>query len=66
MVVDVFNENVSGAKMEGRERAEGEKDENVILEFRPRVRRICSPLRPLLTNRNPRLQQRAAIDASSR
>jgi putative SOS response-associated peptidase YedK len=35
MVVDVFYENVSKAKMEGRELTEGEKDENVVLEFRP-------------------------------
>ncbi|GAB2875707.1 hypothetical protein GCM10027093_08910 [Paraburkholderia jirisanensis] len=35
MVVDVFYENVSRAKMEGRLLAEGEKDENVVLEFRP-------------------------------
>jgi putative SOS response-associated peptidase YedK len=35
MVVDVFYENVSRAKMEGRELAEGEQDENVILEFKP-------------------------------
>jgi putative SOS response-associated peptidase YedK len=35
MVVDVFYENVSRAKMEGRALAEGEKDENVVLEFRP-------------------------------
>jgi putative SOS response-associated peptidase YedK len=35
MVVDVFYENVSRAKMEGRTLAEGEKDENVVLEFRP-------------------------------
>lgn len=37
MVVDVFYENVSRAKMEGRVLAEGEQDENVILEFRPRT-----------------------------
>jgi putative SOS response-associated peptidase YedK len=35
MVVDVFYENVSRAKMEGRLLAEGEKDENIVLEFRP-------------------------------
>jgi putative SOS response-associated peptidase YedK len=35
MVVDVFYENVSRAKMEGRTLAEGEKDENVVLEFSP-------------------------------
>jgi putative SOS response-associated peptidase YedK len=35
MVVDVFYENVNKAKMEGRELAGGEKDENVVLEFRP-------------------------------
>lgn len=35
MVVEVFYENVSRAKMEGRLLAEGEKDENVVLEFRP-------------------------------
>jgi putative SOS response-associated peptidase YedK len=35
MIVEVFYENVSKAKMEGRELAEGEKDQNVVLEFRP-------------------------------
>jgi putative SOS response-associated peptidase YedK len=35
MVVSAFYENVSRAKMEGRELALGEKDENVVLEFRP-------------------------------
>jgi putative SOS response-associated peptidase YedK len=35
LVVDVFYENVSRARMEGRTLAEGEKDENVVLEFRP-------------------------------
>ncbi|EUC17606.1 UNVERIFIED_ORG: putative SOS response-associated peptidase YedK [Burkholderia sp. CF145] len=35
LVVDVFYENVSRAKMEGRQLADGEKDENVVLEFRP-------------------------------
>ncbi len=35
IVVSTFYENVSRARMEGRELAEGEKDENVILEFRP-------------------------------
>jgi putative SOS response-associated peptidase YedK len=35
LVVNAFYENVSKAKMEGRELAEGEKDENVVLEFRP-------------------------------
>ena len=34
-VVNAFYENVSRAKMEGRQLAEGEKDENVVLEFRP-------------------------------
>jgi hypothetical protein len=29
-----FNEDVSRAKMEGRELAPGEKDENVVLAFR--------------------------------
>ncbi|NPT58428.1 SOS response-associated peptidase family protein, partial [Paraburkholderia elongata] len=32
---NAFYENVSRAKMEGRQLAEGEKDENVVLEFRP-------------------------------
>jgi putative SOS response-associated peptidase YedK len=35
LVVDAFYENVSRAKMEGRVLAEGEPDENVVLEFRP-------------------------------
>jgi len=35
MVVDVFYENVSKAKAEGRTLAAGEKDENLIVEFRP-------------------------------
>jgi putative SOS response-associated peptidase YedK len=35
IVVDVFYENVGRAKMEGRGLAEGEKDENIILEFKP-------------------------------
>ena len=35
MVVDVFYENVSRATMEGRALAEGEQDENVVLEFEP-------------------------------
>jgi putative SOS response-associated peptidase YedK len=34
-VVDAFYENVSRHRVEGRELAPGEKDENVILEFRP-------------------------------
>jgi len=35
LVVNAFYENVRRAKMEGRELAEGEKDENVVLEFKP-------------------------------
>jgi putative SOS response-associated peptidase YedK len=35
MVVHAFYENVSRARMEGRELKAGEKDENVVLEFRP-------------------------------
>ncbi|ANB73646.1 hypothetical protein AYM40_15735 [Paraburkholderia phytofirmans OLGA172] len=35
LVVNAFYENVSRAKMEGRELSEGEKDENVVLEFKP-------------------------------
>ncbi|WP_341313574.1 SOS response-associated peptidase family protein [Paraburkholderia sp. IMGN_8] len=35
LVVNAFYENVSRAKMEGRDLAEGERDENVVLEFRP-------------------------------
>jgi len=35
LVVNAFYENVSRAKMEGRELGEGEEDENVVLEFRP-------------------------------
>ncbi|MEO8802268.1 MAG: SOS response-associated peptidase family protein, partial [Rudaea sp.] len=35
MIVNAFYENVSRHKAEGRELAPGEKEENVILEFRP-------------------------------
>jgi hypothetical protein len=35
MIVSRFYENVSRARMEGRTLAEGEKDENVVLEFAP-------------------------------
>jgi len=35
VMVDVFYENVSRAKKEGRELAEGEKDESLVLEFKP-------------------------------
>ena len=35
MIANAFYENVSRHKMEGRELAPGEKEENVILEFRP-------------------------------
>jgi putative SOS response-associated peptidase YedK len=35
MIVSRFYENVSRARMEGRELAAGEKDENVVLEFKP-------------------------------
>jgi putative SOS response-associated peptidase YedK len=35
MVVSAFYENVSRHKMEGRDLQDGEKDENVVLEFRP-------------------------------
>jgi putative SOS response-associated peptidase YedK len=35
LVASVFYENVSRAKMDGRELAEGEKAENVVLEFKP-------------------------------
>ncbi len=35
MIVNAFFENVSKHKTEGRELAEGEKEENVVLEFRP-------------------------------
>jgi putative SOS response-associated peptidase YedK len=35
MIVSRFYENVSRARMEGRTLAEGEKDENVVLEFTP-------------------------------
>lgn len=35
MIASAFYENVSRAKMEGRELGPGEKDENVVLEFRP-------------------------------
>lgn len=36
MLVNAFFENVSRHKVEGRELAPGEKEENVVLEFRPR------------------------------
>ena len=36
LVVNAFYENVSKAKTEGRMLADGEEDENVVLEFRPR------------------------------
>ena len=35
MVVNAFYENVSGARLEGRTLADGEKDTNVVLEFKP-------------------------------
>ncbi|MCC8392329.1 SOS response-associated peptidase [Paraburkholderia sp. MMS20-SJTR3] len=35
LVVSAFYENVSRARREGRELAEGEKDENVVLQFKP-------------------------------
>ena len=35
IVVSSFYENVSRAKMEGRELSEGEQDENVVLQFEP-------------------------------
>src|ERR1700748_162227 len=35
LVVNQFYESVKRAKMEGRELAPGEEDENVILEFKP-------------------------------
>jgi putative SOS response-associated peptidase YedK len=34
-VVNAFYENVSRHRLEGRELAKGEKDENVVLEFKP-------------------------------
>jgi putative SOS response-associated peptidase YedK len=36
VVANAFFENVSRHRLEGRELAEGERDENVVLEFRPR------------------------------
>ena len=36
MLATTFFENVSKHKVEGRELAEGEKEENVVLEFKPR------------------------------
>lgn len=36
MIANAFNENVSRHKVEGRELQPGEKEENVILEFRPK------------------------------
>jgi putative SOS response-associated peptidase YedK len=38
IVCDAFYENVSRHKVEGRELAEGEAEENVVLEFRPQPR----------------------------
>ncbi len=35
MIVSAFYENVSRARMEGRELQDGEQDENVVLEFQP-------------------------------
>jgi len=35
IIVSAFHENVPRARMEGREVTAGEKDENVVLEFRP-------------------------------
>jgi putative SOS response-associated peptidase YedK len=35
LLIDAFYENVSRARLDGRELAEGEKDENVVLEFKP-------------------------------
>ena len=35
VVVNAFYENVSRHRLEGRELAESEKDENVVLEFKP-------------------------------
>ncbi|GAB6852922.1 SOS response-associated peptidase family protein [Paraburkholderia kururiensis] len=35
LVISSFYENVSRAKMEGRALAEGEKDENIVLQFEP-------------------------------
>ena len=40
MMANAFYENVSRHKMEGRELAPGEKDENVILEFRPNTSQV--------------------------
>ncbi len=36
LMVNEFYENVSRARMEDRELAPGEKDENVVLEFKPK------------------------------
>jgi hypothetical protein len=41
MVVNAFFENVSRARMEGRELQDGEKDENPVLEFRPNTAEKC-------------------------
>ncbi|MBC8745346.1 MULTISPECIES: SOS response-associated peptidase family protein [Paraburkholderia] len=35
IAISAFYENVSRSKMEGRQLAEGEKDENLVLEFKP-------------------------------
>lgn len=42
LLVNAFFENVSRARLERRELAEGEKDENVVLEFRPSPRQDMS------------------------
>jgi hypothetical protein len=41
MMVSAFYENVSRHRMEQRELAPGEKDENVVLEFRPTPHAHC-------------------------
>jgi hypothetical protein len=35
MVINAFYENVGAARLEGRTLADGEKDVNVVLEFKP-------------------------------
>jgi hypothetical protein len=42
MVATAFFENVSRHRMEGRELREGEKEDNVILEFRPRPAEVAA------------------------
>ncbi len=42
MSVDVFYENVSKARAEGRTLAEGDEDESIVIKFRPETASRCS------------------------